>query len=856
MKIMSKIFSIALVVIMLLSTFAVVAAVPASAENEPVYLHKFTESNFAGWVNSVGINNVVDEVTETGTLEYYEDGSFKIKKPIDYCGAIVDFDLTAEAAEAYKTSTDGVISFKAYLAKSRDAEGYQHDSQFRIFIVYKDGTSKEVYNFYPEMYQSVNPTFKMVDADGNVLKNLDNVKGFRIDLYHWVKYDSEIIVSGFVVGKETAPAITGVQTIDDIEFDPDADSMELVVWDKNYVRAYSNGPSKYTFGTDFYDHSSYKMRNTKGSVYLKNINASVQTQMCFFLDDDQANKALAFANQEGGSHTASITFYVDKILCADGPVEAELELSIETFDGVHHTVGSQWVNAGETVTFNFDTSEFEINTIKSIRFALQNYWFYIKGDETRTCYDRDWPEGLGYGIYCDKDGNQVGTTKDGKEYVSATLTEVEYYVSPITVAGKNPQATTTAPSTTTTAAQTTAEATEPEDLSYEYAGEHFFDFNVGQTYESIGNCPNKLLVLDDNGFTTYEMTRVNNPDYDPADSDTKYLTTYVKDYWKGTDEYKKIYATSKESLAGAYQFGYQQDLGTTHYGDVKQYQQFFFPAPTFTDLDGNIVQNKPYTDEEYNLYEQMQTALDHAMNHPDPKMRGLLAIDVYVESGKNPHKGMDKLEDCSVQMQITLRGVDDLFDTQVAQYVNVGQRKTLYIDVSGLGEEENGASLIRHIHIAAQNYANTYQPESGKVGTCGVLDVEVYFSAIYVPGISVTSEDEPVIEVDTLEADKIAELFKQIEGKTSQDDYATYEEFEILDQFVTLYINTTDVTREYLATEYGITDEVYAEYMYLWMDFDISRFSSPATGALPLPLAAMALAVAAGYVVIRTKKQG
>ena len=98
MKIMSKIFSIALVVIMLLSTFAVVAAVPASAENEPVYLHKFTESNFAGWVNSVGINNVVDEVTETGTLEYYEDGSFKIKKPIDYCGAIVDFDLTAEAA--------------------------------------------------------------------------------------------------------------------------------------------------------------------------------------------------------------------------------------------------------------------------------------------------------------------------------------------------------------------------------------------------------------------------------------------------------------------------------------------------------------------------------------------------------------------------------------------------------------------------------------------------------------------------------------------------------------------------------------------------------------------------------------
>ena len=48
---------------------------------------------------------------------------------------------------------------------------------------------------------------------------------------------------------------------------------------------------------------------------------------------------------------------------------------------------------------------------------------------------------------------------------------------------------------------------------------------------------------------------------------------------------------------------------------------------------------------------------------------------------------------------------------------------------------------------------------------------------------------------------------------------------------------------------------MYAEYMYLWLDFDLSRFNSPATGDMSLPVMAVAMAVVSGYIAVKTKKR-
>ena len=208
MTLTKRAISLIVALMMVFSAVAMVASVSAGAEDateattdaveqeELVYLQKFEEKDFAGWVSTKDMGfEAFDEDAETGTVSYNEDGSIVIAKSEEYYGAMMDFKLTDEAREAYKSAVDGKVKVTFFANKAlqvpaeddKDQRSIMKDTQIHFYAIFKDGTSKKISERYWDMYNHATYSFAMVDADDNVLENLDSVDKIRVGVYHWNK---------------------------------------------------------------------------------------------------------------------------------------------------------------------------------------------------------------------------------------------------------------------------------------------------------------------------------------------------------------------------------------------------------------------------------------------------------------------------------------------------------------------------------------------------------------------------------------------------------------------------------------------------------------------------------------------
>lgn len=181
---------------------------------------------------------------------------------------------------------------------------------------------------------------------------------------------------------------------------------------------------------------------------------------------------------------------------------------------------------------------------------------------------------------------------------------------------------------------------------------------------------------------------------------------------------------------------------------------------------------------------RMAQALASA-NGPDGT--GMLAYDVRVNSAKSGryvlNDGKSELvsgsgADCSVQVGVQIMCYDQIDNVANYDYQTIGDIQTYYLDVSELTVD-----MISQIRPSVQNYANI-DPSTGNA--CGVYDIAVDFSAIYVAGeqfddvkehsdyLYTELRDSTVKIVSYYREDKNVVIPSQIDGKavTQIDDYA------------------------------------------------------------------------------------
>ena len=232
------------------------------------------------------------------------------------------------------------------------------------------------------------------------------------------------------------------------------------------------------------------------------------------------------------------------------------------------------------------------------------------------------------------------------------------------------------------------------------------------------------------------------------------------------------------------------------------------------------------------VYNQMKQALAYAQGPGGLKM---LACDISVIAAKNPGKN----ENCSVECQVMVHANDDQ-STASQKYIDIGKTSTLLIDVSELDLDN-----IRLVRANPMNYANV----DNKGNACGVTDLEVKFSAVYVAGNKFAPTTKATKPADTKEADAIYELYKQL--PSSFDDAESYA---LLESFIFAYADASVETQDYLASHYKLTMDDYGALLEIYNSLDSFDIGDVDTGSAAAPVAVVMVALAAGFVAMKSRK--
>ncbi len=236
------------------------------------------------------------------------------------------------------------------------------------------------------------------------------------------------------------------------------------------------------------------------------------------------------------------------------------------------------------------------------------------------------------------------------------------------------------------------------------------------------------------------------------------------------------------------------------------------------------------------VYNQMKQALAYAQG---PGGLNTLACDVTVISAKHAATK----EDCSVECQVAIHANEDQY-LDKAKYVNIGQSTTILLDVSEL-ELDN----ITGVRLSPMNYANV-DPDTGNA--CGLTGLEVKYSAVYVAGKEFATAAKTTEKANSSEADALYELYKQLPG-TSLSDYDTPEAYAILEKFMNAYWDLSTSTQDYFQEKYVSMDDIGA-LIEIYNELGFYSDDVP-TGTSAAPIAALFVAAAAGFVMIRSRKK-
>lgn len=848
-----------------------------------------------------------------------DDNSITLSKSGTQYGANLEIPVTDDMKAAYLNANNKELLISYYLTKANISSGtfkdYFSDCQFRIYAKFKDAYTvdntsryiklttlgKNSYNCYQQV---LNKSFKIVDDKDQPLENLDNVESLIICLYNFRDVEASMEVSSILI--EGEPAIKSF-----VSPTPEAvgTTVSATDWSKGYAKDNNDTPSPVKYSpTASYNSRDYKSTGrVAGWANFKTVNAisSKQINLEYYLDVDAFNKAVVTANQSGGSHKFTITGMFPKIEDTTGKsMPAEFQIQLFKYDGTIETPVQEWVQPGKEFTFEVDTTNITVNSIRNIKLGLMAFWYYdadedkfYDSDKAKK-YDKDgnlltpkytddedkkflgYDNGKGGALLQNEDiAKYLANCSDGRKDVDITdkiksgklklrtMQNVEGFISPLYAGASQ------APTPTQATTQSTS-----GNGDYEYAGYHFYDFTEEAYSEFYGLASHASFVkyFYDGYYNQYEVLD-KNFDTDGTKQGYKSATpTKVN----GDANYIKEYGDAKNLVSGGYQF----ELNSPYPRNQVQHQAMFYIKGSDEDKDRMSTSSEhksmPAQNEKYNFTEQMANAIKYAKENPDPTKKGYLAIDVYVANSvhgyKNTYNSTYKAwcqkngktaqnEKSPIEVQVMLFASVDGQDATVraSQMLPVGEKKTLYLDVSELE-----ASNISDIRISAHNYANLANKEQGGDNKmCGVTDVEVKYSAIYVPGnknTDLTTTKNVTRPFSAKDAKKIKKLYDALPG-LKVSDYKTMADYKKLSAFIKAWTKASPATQKYCEEKYGID---YSKISMLEADVYDKLFgsgsgdadgdgngTSPGTGDIAFPMLSLVVAGLAGYVIVKTRKK-
>lgn len=763
-------------------------------------------------------------------------------------------------------------------------------------------------------------TGKYEDCDVT-LENLDDVESIIISVYHYAGRQADESDSKKTLATKKAYEATLQMSAFAYEGKPEVnefvspkpsantENVSFTDWESYYLKAYADTPNTVKYYAK--EDGSYTAKNYKttqsGWTYLKetNIVTSKQLNVYYDLDRDQFNKAIVTANQENGTKKAKISVYCPKVVDTNGESMAvEVQIALFKYNGGNYIPIQEYIEPGKVKTFTFDVSELDVNSVNYIRVAFMAFWKYdsttgkFYDTDTMKRYDKNGK--LLEAIYDENSGKFLGYSADGgKTYVDTkniakyvakcsdgrtdvdittmvknetlsmrTIKGFEAFVSPIYTVkkGETFQDQTVA----TTASQTIG------TQDYEYAGYHFFDFKQEALngYYGLYTHPSYVNFLS---ATSY----LQNTLVDKSLKTDGQAQGFKDNNEKGVEiandsQYNEIYKEASSLVSG----GYQLEIKSTYPRIQCQHQANFFLSGADEDKERaeNNENHKPLKaqGETYNYYNQMKSGLQYAKNHTNPEKRDYLAVDVYVLSSVHGYKNVynttyqnwckkNKVElkntSTRVEVQVCINAYNEELGSKAsatsAKYVNVGEKTTLYIDVSELNIDE-----IESISLQPQAYENISNKEQGGDDSLiGITDVSVRFSAIYIPSSfdsGLTTTQNVTAPLKLKDAKKIKKLYDALPG-LKVSDYNTVEDYNKLYALIKAWTDASLSTQEYCTKTWGIDyaqlsmleAEVYEKIFGVSSDDNDELFPM---GDVAFPMLAIVVLGLSGYVVVRTRK--
>lgn len=697
----------------------------------------------------------------------------------------------------------------------------------------------------------MNTQFNLLGFDNKPLESLDGVQSIIISLYHYDLTEASLEFSGIAcenttpkLKEYTAPTPASAKT-----------SVPIINYRDGYDKVWGGHPSSIKYSPEGGFDSSKYQKSAIGSLFFKNISEvpSKAISIYYDFDIDEFNKGIVTANQEGGSKKAYLNLFVQKLQDTKGKdMYAEFELQFFMFNDEIITMSKAWVKPNDVKTIQFDISKININSVSYIKLSVQNYWKYCEADGRYYDYDQK-TESNGK-IYCNDNLGNKNVDITNKVLSDRIMQNVEVFVSSINTVPEGVEL------TTATTSKTTKASGNSDD--YEYAGYHFIDFKSEALDETYGNNPSNVDFLFSDYYQRYSLQN----------------HTYKNNKSSGTKvKGDKTYISAYEDALNLSSGGYQVQLNSGFEKIQPQYQSSYWVSGKIEDANRTIKtqDHEPLKaqGEKYDYKTQMANAIKYANNNPDPKLKGYLAVDVYLVSSVHGYKNTqnktykawcaknnEKCEDVPsvVEAQVAIHAQDKNGEdcgVSTLAYIQVGKKTTLFLDVSELD-----ASNITNVRIVAQNYANLANKEQGGDNEmCGITNVTAKFSAIYVPGNKQSENITTTVNVtrafSSKDAQKIKKLYDALPG-LSVDDYNTEEDYKKLAAFIEAWSAASEATQKYCEEEYGIDyatigmleQDVY-DKLYLSGDFDDS---SPETSDTAFPIVILLAALIAGILIVKT----
>lgn len=857
MKSTKRLISVIAAIAMLVSAIAVSVSMPAAADNTatdnaPEYFMQFSKDNFMGYTpfqsNEDGYNKVTD--MKEPQVTYLDNGTVNILQDDQRStGLRPTFKLDQDAVKKYKARLEKEAQERVAAKKEEAAKNgktyeperfrssfptvymrvfldqsyvkgtamvdrgrwLQSDISYAILFKMKDGSIVKTYPKFGGggvMYSThtLDISFcKLKDDSTYEAINMEDVEGIVFEFSHWNASVKEVTFSSPTVsGDGWLPEREPID-ISDVSY-----PLTAAIWDKNYMQAYEPKPDQTLYSPDGVNYHAFKLG--WGWMQWVTRDTKNQYQEYYWVDRDVFDKALAVANQKDadgkliGSGKMKLTVALDQCTDQNGDsVQAEIKITFNTNSRGYVTKVSAWQKPGESVEYEIDVSDLERSDTFGVIFNVQNWWYYDK--------DKNVVEYPVEGKEVEENGKKVTKKGTGVEriYISP---QVRF--SPITVMQADEVA------TSATMASTAATTKKDTNVQMEGAGYHFIDFTEDIRWKAFGNAPDlPITYFNDSSDKTLQ-----------AGYQAKTLDNGEPNPWYGGFKIK-----------------------TTNQARNKQFQTCFITLGV-KEADGT--KTPISVSRRTQLKNQMNQALAYARG---PGAPGYLAFQVRVNSAKHPIEGRDTSVECGMQFMCSDNG--DLNDTwtwadtyndytrEVYRYVNVGDTLEMFIDVS----DDLDAKMIAAVHPMAQNYAILDQRTGS---ACGVTDVDVDFSSIYVAGNNtVTPTRATEATVNHSDADAIYALFKQLPG-TKLSDYNTPEDWAKLDKFIAACNEASAQTMQYLFNNTSLTSDVYAQLLEIYMgDGGDYGDDAPDTGAASTaaPLAAAVAAIAAGYVIVKSRKR-